>query len=307
MDWIAIAITAYFLIALEVILDKFLLSSKKVSHPAVYAFYSGLLSLPAVVFAPLGFHGVNFGKGIFAIFSGVVFVYGILSLFFAIQRSEASRVMPVVGATVPIVTYFSSFFFLRERLVLLQIIGIAALIVGGFLISFEFPVKIEKRKFFAGFRFSVLAGILLASAFAAFKHLYEQDNFINVFIWTRFGLAAGALSLVILPFWSKTILNSLKGFKRPREKNYKTGAFFVGNKFLGGTGSIMVNYAISLGSVTIVNALVSIEYVFILLLGIALSLRFPRVFQEKNDSQSLIKKIMAIIIITVGIILVASF
>ena len=44
MNWLIVSIIAYLLIALGVILDKFLLSSNRISHPVVYAFYSGLLS-----------------------------------------------------------------------------------------------------------------------------------------------------------------------------------------------------------------------------------------------------------------------
>jgi drug/metabolite transporter (DMT)-like permease len=306
MSYIAIAIISYFLVGLEIILDKFLLSSKKISHPAIYTFYSGLLSLGALlIFSPFGFHKVVFGEAVLSFAAGMIFTYGILNLFFAINKSEASQVTPVVGAMVPLITYLLSVFFLEERLTNIQFLGVVALIVGGLLISLDLPLKINKKKFFAGFYNSLAAGFLLAIAFTSFKHFYEHDNFTNVFVWTRIGLFLGALTLLFVPVWRKAIFNSLKGFRKPKKEGVHTGFLFVFNKGLGGVGSVMTNYAISLGSVTIVNALVSTEYLFILILGIVFSVWFPNVFREKRDWKSIFGKIIAIILITLGVVLIS--
>jgi len=296
------------LTALGVVLDKFLLSSKKVSHPAIYAFYSGLLSLSAFFLFPFGFHMVNLSEAILSIFAGVIFIFGILSLFFAITRNEASQVVPTVGAATPVATYFFSMFLLGEKLGYSQIFGLFALIFGGLLISLEISRKGKKTKkgFFSGFYSSILAGVLLAIAFTLFKTLFEHDNFINVYIWTRFGLLAGSVFLLIHPSWRKAILNSLKNFKNPQEANKRSGLLFVFNKILGGSGSILLNFAISIGSVTLVNALVSIEYVFIFLLGVLFSHWFPDFFQERRNSRVIFQKVAAIIIITFGLVMVSK-
>ncbi len=304
MSYIAIAVLAYFLVAIEVILDKFLITSKRVSHPSIYTFYVGMMSLFALMFFPFGFHMLSFPHALFSIVSGIIFVYGLLALFFAIDKSEASRVMPVVGAIIPIVTFLLSIFVLTERLRIVQLWGVAALIIGGLLISFEFPLR-NKNRFFHGFYLSIVAGILLAIAFTWFKHFYDQDNFANVFIWTRFGLFLGSASLFAHRDWRKKIWDSFGGFKSPQKEHYKTGALFVVNKALGGVGSIMTHYAIALGSVTIVNALVSVEYVFILIIGFVMSFHFPRIFQEKSDALNITQKVVSILIIAVGLILIS--
>jgi uncharacterized membrane protein len=309
MSYVAIAIISYFLIALEIILDKFLLSSKRVSHPVVYAFYSGILSLGALlIFAPLGFHWISFSSAILSFLAGLIFTYGILCLFFAINKSEASQAIPVVTAMTALTTYFLSLIFLHEYLRNHQLVGVAVLILGGLLISFDLPLKINKRKFFSGLYFSLGAGFLLAIAFTSFKHFYDRDNFLNVFIWTRVGLFIGALTLLAVPAWRLIITHSFTGLKKDKKEkkeNLKTSVLFVLNKALGGAGSILTNRAISLGSVTIVNALVSTEYAFILLLGIVFSVWFPQIFREKRDVKSLVEKIAAILLITTGVVLIS--
>ena len=306
MHYLVVTFLARFLVALEIILDKFLLSSKRVSHPAIYTFYSGLLSSFVLVLIPFGFHFLSPGQILESIIAGMLFGYGILLLFYAIRDSEASRVMPVVGAIVPIITYPLSFFvFGGEQLTSFQLGGTFMLILGGLLISYDYEsVKKKKNKLFSGFYFSCLAGIFLAVSFTLNKDLYQKDTFLNIFIWTRFGFIIGALSLLFVFPWRKKILASITNFKKPKEEHYHSGGLFVVNKIIGGVGSIILNYAISIGSVTIVNALVALEYVFVFILGFMFSRFFPSFFEEKTDWVTFSQKVSAIVIISVGIYLV---
>ena len=307
MSWLLIATIGYLLIALEIVLDKFLLSSKKVSHPVIYAFYSGTLGLFALIFIPFGFHWIGLMEMFFRFFSGIVFIYGMLALFFAINKSEASRVMPVIGAVIPIVTYFLSWRFLGERLGLYETVGIAALISGGLIVSLDFSKK-RKKVLFVGFYWSIAAGILLAISATIFKGFYNHDNFLNVYIWTRAGAFLGILIFFLVPQWRKIILSSLGKFRKPESDNKRSGLMFVLGKATGGTGSILKEKAASfaLASVTIVNAMVSLEYVFIFILGLIFSMWLPNLFEEKKDLRTVAQKITAIIIITIGVVMVSG-
>lgn len=307
MNWIAIAIVAYFLLALEIILDKFLLSSERVTHPAIYAFYSGTMGLFVIFFAPFGFHAIGYQKIGFSFLAGIIFIYGMLALFSAVKRGEASRVLPIVGAVVPITSFFLAIIFLGENLGFRGSYGVISLILGGILISFNLT-KNRTRIFFEGFRASVLAGFLLALSTIIIKALYNEDNFLNVFIWTRAGAFLGVLSFFLIPSWRKAILGSLFKFKKAKESEKKSGVSFILAKALGGSGSILKEKAtsMSLASVTIVNALVSIEYVFIFALGIIFSAWMPKIMKEEKDVKSVIQKLTAIIIIAIGLVLVSK-
>lgn len=306
MNWLVVVTIAYFLIALEVILDKFLLSSKRVSHPAIYTFYSGILSFLTILLFPFGLHSINFSLFLWYLSAGIIFAYGIFSLFYAIQKSEASRVTPVVGAVIPIMTSLFSFFILKEILIPVHLAGVLILIIGGLLISWEFS-KDKKRNFFEGFRRAILAGVLLALSYTITKSFYEKDTFFNVFIWTRMGVTIGALSLLLFSPWRKVILSSLKNFRKPQKEHKHSGFLFIVNKALGGVGSILVNFSISLGSVTVINALISLEYAFVFILGGLFSLWMPKIFKERINLKNAVQKISAIVLITIGIVLVSNF
>jgi drug/metabolite transporter (DMT)-like permease len=280
------------------------LSSKKVSHPALYAFYVGILDLFVLALIPFGFNWPGMFWALAYIFSGAIFLYGVLGVFFAINQSEVGRVTPVVGAVIPVVTCFMEYFLLENAFSRKEFLGIGFVILGGLLISFQLPFKLKQEKFFRGLYPALGAGFLLALAYLMFDYFYSREgNFFNVFIWTRLGLTGGALSLFIYSPWRKKILASLGGFKKEKEKNIQIGSLFVFNKVIGGVGSGMVNYAISLGSVTVVNALVSVQYVFVFLVGIIFARTFPRFFEEKHDWRSLLQKVVAIGIIGWGLAL----
>lgn len=306
MFYISVAIFSYFLVSLQTILDKFLLTTNRVSEPVTYAFYAGLMSIFTFILFPLGLHIISFTQFVMYVIPGIIFLYGIFCLFTAIEKNEASRIMPLVGAIIPTVTLFFSFVFLGEKLSSYEFFGVFLLIFGGIFISLEFyGQSFEPKKMFSGFYWTVSAGVLIATAYSTFKYFYLSDNFINVFIWTRMGLVIGALSFLIFPFWRKSILKSLREFKHPKKEEEKTGALFISNKILGGVASALTNYAISLGSVAVVNALTSVEYVFTFIIGLALSVKFPKIFQEKRTVRNILQKTLAICIVVAGIAMIS--
>jgi len=298
------ALSSYFLGALAVILDKFLLGSKRISSAPVYSFYIGISGLAVLVLIPFGFHIPSFFQIFLSLISGGMFSAGILFLYFAIQKGEASRVTPIVGAIIPLVTYFLSFVTSNEHFILVQITGIILLVFGGLLISFDLPLKINQRKFALGFWDCVWAGILLALAYFLFKFVYNEQTFLNGFVWTRIGAFLGVAAYLFVPNWRKDIFNSFKGFKKPKKEGYQTGALFVTNKIIGGTGSVLLNFAISLGSVTIVNSLISSQYVFVLVLAFFAHKKYPFIFGEKLYFWDWAQKVGAIVLIGVGVVLI---
>ncbi len=306
MSWLFIALASYFLSALAIILDKFILGAKKVGSPPVYAFYIGLLGLGALIFLPFGFSVPSVLQIIISVISGSLFTYGILSFYYAIKVGEAGRVAPLAGAVIPFGTYFVSILFFGEKISAVSLIGATLLILGGLLISFDLPLKLDKKKFFPGFKFAVLAGFILAIAYSLFKIIYNEQDFFNGFIWTRFGSAGAIVSFFFVPAWRKNILRSLKNFKNPTHHHYHAGVLVILNKVIGGTASILFNYAIALGSVTLVNALVASQYIFILILAAIFSIWHPKVFEEKLFFWDWAQKAGAIIIIGIGVYLIAK-
>ena len=112
------------------------------------------------------------------------------------------------------------------------------------------------------------------------------------------------------PVFRKNIISSFRNLfekrKKKQKRNAGTIALFILNKIFGGSSSILLNYAIFLGSVSLIQAMSSIQFVFILtLVGIA-SIKYRRMFNEKLCFWDWAQKIGAVIIIAAGIGLLAA-
>ncbi|NTW27649.1 MAG: hypothetical protein HGA36_04950 [Candidatus Moranbacteria bacterium] len=306
MSWIFVAVSAYFLGAFAVLMDKFLLGSKRISSPQVYTFYVGIFGLGAFLLAPFGFNVPSNSQIFISLVAGAFYMAGIFALNVAISKAEASRVTPVVFSVVPIATYGISSLTSNEGLSALQLGGVALLITGGLLISFDLPLKLSKKKFFEGFYMSCLAGILLAVSYVMFKLVYAEQAFLSGFMWTRIGGFLLALALLLIPAWRKSIFKSFSHAKKPSRKHVSTGGFFIANKVMGGVSSILLNKAFQLGSVTLVNSMVSLQYVFVLILVAIAARNHPKVFAEKLLFWDWAQKIAAIVIIAGGMFLVSK-
>lgn len=303
MQWIIIAILAYFFLALSQVLDKFLLS-ERIPRPAVYAFYVGLLSLFTLFYAPFGLHLLEMRVAALSLISGVTFIYGILFLYYGVKASEVSRIIPLTGAILTIATFLLAVIFLQEEFSVRKIFGLVLLLSGGLLISFDLPIK--SKKIFAGFQDCVIAGIFLAFAYIMFDLVYADNiNFISGFVWTRLGIFAGSLSLLLMPKFRQEIINSFRNFGQNKKRNLGSTALFVANKLLGGSHAIIIGYAIKLGSVTTINALGSIQYVFVLALSAGLALKYPKLFREKLFFWDWAQKIGAVTLIGLGVVLIS--
>ena len=114
-SWILIAVVAYFFHAATAIIDKFLLE-KRISRPSTYAFYVGVFGIFALFLSPFGFFVPGIKEFLLAVFSGFLSVLAFYSFFVILQKSEASRIAPVIGGFSPVFVLLLSRIFLGESL-----------------------------------------------------------------------------------------------------------------------------------------------------------------------------------------------
>ncbi|MBI2050399.1 MAG: EamA family transporter [Parcubacteria group bacterium] len=281
MNWIAIVLAGHFLNALAFLMDKFLLSSKRIPSPFLIPF--GVV-IPSSV------------EVIRALVAGATFILALVFFFAGLKENEASRVVPLTGGFVPAFTFVLAYFFLGERLGQTEILAFAALVAGSVLITLER----RGRGRALGYAYAVMAAFVFAASFVITKQVYLEQAFISGFVWSRIGGFLMALSFLLIPSARYGI------FHQPKQKGTGTTAvlFFTGQA-AGALGFVLVNYAISLASVSLVNAMQGVQYAFLLIMVVLLSKKFPRVLSERLTGGVLAQKIAAIVLISIGIGLIA--
>lgn len=78
------------------------------------------------------------------------------------------------------------------------------------------------------------------------------------------------------------------------------------NKISGGSSSILINLAVAYGGVAMVYAIGSAQFVFVLILALFASMKYPDIFEEKLYFWDWAQKVGAIVMIAVGTFLVYS-
>lgn len=304
MLWIVVALAGYFLNATVALLDKYILTGP-IKAPAVYAFFVSLFSLFALFFIPFGFRFFGWQTtGIFLL-SGVLFLYGLLIFYFAVKRWEVSRVAPLTGTAVSLTAMAAVFLpsiFAEGSLTITHLFALLLLIGGGLLISFDLPLKRGERVSGA----VIAAGIAIGVSLLLLKYGYAQGNFISGFVWSRIGMFAAGISLLAVPSFREQILASFGQFSISSKTFHHAGLVFVINKICGGAAGLLITYATFLGSVSFVQAISGMQYVFLLALVFPLSFRYPKIFGERLFFWDWFQKVCAIAFIALGLWLFAT-
>ncbi len=315
--WLVVALSSYFLSAGVHVADKFLLS-KKFHSSVVYAFYVGIWSVFNVVLLVLAPWMPSPKEFLIDVAVGILFLITLIFWYKALHQSEATRVIPIVGALTPIFSLLLSVIFLGETLNQRQLLAFVILISGGVLISVKqtklylINKVIMRVRYILGTIFgepharyrpvrrmiinSLISAALFACFYVSMKYIYMTQPFIGGFVWSRLGTFIGTLLILLVPKWRFLIKKRHKETSTP--VNF---AFFLSVRFLASVAFILFNLAISLGNVSLVNALQGTQYLFLIFLVILLSTKFPKILKEELGRGVLLQKFIGVMLVSLGL------
>ncbi len=303
MNWVLISVIAYFLSGANSVIDKYLLH-RSIPHPLVYAFYVGIFSIFSVIIAPFGLEWPGIVPFLSAIGVGIIFLCALIAFFIALKADEASRIVALVGGATPGFILVLSIFVFETTLTQTELLALAFLIFGTVVISTRRNqkcslIEFHKHECVQSTEIALLAALFFALFFVSAKFVFTSQDFVSGFVWTRIGSFLGALLLLLIPFVRRQIFHTTKTV------GAKMGALFITNKTLAGISFFLLNYAIFLGNITLVNALEGVKYLFILILTLIISRRIPSAFAEEMTPFVLIQKVVAIASIAVGLVILS--
>jgi len=305
MNWILLAVAAQFLNALVVLIDKHIVTDEKViMRPFVYAYYTCLISgvwisVFLIGLLPFSFGGVQLPSlanvirptlevVALSFLAAYTFFTGLVSMFTALKESDASNVIPVIGATSAVASFGLGYLFLNAELSHNFMLGIVLLSIGTFLVSrFHFSYKVAL--------IAVHAGIFFALHYVSIKGLFLVTSFDNAFFWSRAALMFYVLSLLLVPSFLEKIQ------KHSDTATRKTGYLILSSKVLAGVSTILILKATDLGDVAVVQALGGLQFVFILLFGIFFSMHPSKIKAgEVYRHETILQKALFVAVITIG-------
>ena len=301
--WLIISVLGYFLNSLAILIDRALLS-KSIPHPAAYTFYITALGMIAIVLVPFGVVIPPPAIIAYSLGAGVFFAGALFTMFSALKDGEATQISPLIGGIQPLFVFILSAIFLQEVLVRNQLLGFVFILIGGLLIAAHKPSGGRKVYIYA-----LASTILFASSYVMLKYVFdavdvfgsENSAFVNGFFWSRFGAFLSASVLLFSPLLRSQIFPK----KQPGPKQ-KTGLVFLFGQICGASSFILVTYAISLSSVTLINSMQGLQFAFLFIMVYPLSKKFPQYWPETWTTKILLNKVVSIILIAVGLYFIAT-
>lgn len=76
---------------------------------------------------------------------------------------------------------------------------------------------------------------------------------------------------------------------------------FFANQGMGGLGTILIHYAVSLINVALINAMQGVQYVFVLIFAMMFAKKYPKLFREKTTRFAIGQKIIAVCLVLFGL------
>ena len=290
--WLLVAIAAQFVNGSSAVIDKLLLR-KSYPNPVGYTFWLGVLGIVSLIFLPFGFRMLNFSEAGVALLAGSFFILAMFFYFYALFYGEASNSVILIGAISPVFTYIFSSLILGIELSGHQLIGFSIVILGGIILFFIESASLRLK---IGL-FAVLSALSFALSNTLTKSVFEFSNFATGFIWIKFAGLLTVLVFLLIPalrrkLWGET--PQLEGF---HPSSYPSWAYFL-NRGYAGAGSVLVYYALLLGLPPLVDSTYNLKYIFIFLGGWL-------ILRERFRGWALVGKILALIIISIGVLWLA--
>lgn len=296
MNWILIAIGAFFAGAGSNLADRFLLT-KRVSNYLVYTFYVGLMSVFIIFLAPFSFFNLSLTELATYLFSGFIFLTALFFFFYSIGHEEATKVVPVWIGFTPCFALLLSYYFLNQPLTQNELMAFIFLVFGGVLMAYK---KNSPAGTWTVFLAVVLSSFLLALNDTILKYIftvYSHRPFVGIFYWTRMGGLVTAMFLLFLPGIRKAVMFKETG------RSMNTGLVFMSGKIAGSLSSILLVYAVSLGNIAIINSLKGLQYGFLFIGTLFLSKKYPNIIKEQFTKKDVLQKITAFSLITAGLVI----
>ena len=293
MLWIFLAFLAPVLFGLANILDNYFVNRlfKNVTSLVFYATLLNLLFLPFLFFIQTPhLPAWNLIPAFIAV--ALVDILYLFPYYKALQHDDTSTVSSLFSLGKVFVPLLA-FLFVGEVLHPTQYLGFFILILSSALITME-PGKL---KFNRSFMYMALSSLLIALETVIYKYIFTNVNWITGFTWALLFSFFLLLPLLMLKKTRASIRAQAHVFR-------KTFHLFALEELLTFGGFAAITYAISVASVTIVNAIGSFQPFFVLLYALIFSRLFPTVFKEKIDRISLLKKMVFFALMISGVILI---
>lgn len=298
MSWFVLALLGPFLFAVTNYIDKALLQNYfKEGGVGTLLIVSAVLAGAALpiffIIDPTPFSMSPMAMATMASVS----VLHVLVLFFYLKALDGEEVSTTIifYQLVPVFAFVMGFFVLGETLVIRQLIAMAVIIIGTSLVSFDLDgAGIRMRLKTAAWM--TAASLCWALASVIFKAVALEENVIRTLFWEHLVLMLIGIGLfVLVEPYRHAFLKAMRLNSRP------VLSLNLANEGIYMLGNAVVAFALMMAPVALILLGNSFQAIFSLLIGIAVTLLWPKLAAERLQLGHLARKAAAIAITGCGV------
>lgn len=297
MMWFLIALIGSLLYASTNHIDKYLISKylkgREVGSLIIFSSIFSIFALPIVYFIRPEVFSVTLIQGFALALTGMMTVIAVLLYFYALREDEATNVVPFYQ-TIPIFAFILGYQILGETVTYTQAIASLVIIIGAIVLSFDLG---GGRIRFKGkiVIFMLTASFLYAISSVVFKLVALEEGFWLSTFWSLVGkVILGSFFLIAIPIYKKQFFAVLK------ENKVRVLTLNSINETIAIIADAFVGFATLLAPVALVLLAGAFQSVFVLLIGVILTIFLPQVSKESLAKKHIFQKVFAICIIMVG-------
>ncbi len=300
MYWFWIALIGPVLYAVTNHIDKYILEkyfkAGEVGAVVIFSACFSVVALPLIFLFVPGVFAVNLATKLTLMFTGSLNIACLLLYLNALRDDEASVVVPFYQ-TIPIFGFILGYFILGETLNNQQLFSGLMILIGTTIISFDFssgkPV-FKKRVALL----MLISSLIFAIIGVVFKSIAIDEGFWLSVFWSLSGnVTIGLLIFLLVKSYRQQFLEVF----RVNSKAVLAASSLNEIFFISADG--VTAYATLLAPISLVMVVNGFQPIFVFLIGIFLTLFFPKTCKESISKNDLAQKILALGFIVGGTIL----
>jgi uncharacterized membrane protein len=262
----------------------------------IFTALMGLVLMPIIAVLVPGVFQRDLTSTLLMTLSGLLYMTGITFYLRALQGHEASMVAPFFQSS-PLFGYVLAYLVLGETLTPLQLLG-GALIVTGVL-----SVSIGSGPRRGRFRWQLAAlmlcaGFVLSLSTLIFKAFAIKDEFWVTSFWMFAGEALFGAAFLCVGRYRRQFIHLC------RTNGGALLAINASNELINLGGGLANRYALIFAPLALVQALGSTTTLFVFVIGVLLTLFFPKAAQEDLSARQFLSKGVAAVLVGIGVALI---
>ena len=302
MHWIPVALLAPACWAVGNHIDKYLLArqldQRGIGSLMVCSALIGALVMPLILIVQPDVLRITPAHAAIVMLNGMLYVLGLLPYLYALQRDEASIVVPLFQ-TSAVFSYLLGLLVLGEDLTGWQLGAALLIICGSVLIALELG---QRRSIFKAdiFALMLLASFLNALNWLLFKVVAVQEDFWVSSFWEYAGFVLiGVLMLIFVKSYRLEFIAMM------RQSKFNVLGLVGLNETMSLAAKTATNVASLMAPLALVSTVNGLQPLFVLIYGALLTLYLPRYGQERLGMTIVLQKVAAMTLMIVGASLLA--